>query len=197
MIREQLTAKAVQPPLKLTFLELQANHAFIRCAPRGSSLSPLSVCMRLLLTLLRVRGPQRRDVQGEVVRCPSRLSLTPHSSSLTGSLRRGHRKGVLRAAARDVHARPGARPRRARRGGEGGRQARVLREVGARVRGTAGSVRGMTRAASVRTRRESAGGSRREQSRAALRGPRQVDLLTPLSPESDWASLACASLRQV
>ncbi|GAA5941348.1 hypothetical protein JCM3775_001550 [Rhodotorula graminis] len=30
LIRERLTAKSVQPPLKLTFLELQANHAFIR-----------------------------------------------------------------------------------------------------------------------------------------------------------------------
>ncbi|GAA5897017.1 hypothetical protein JCM5296_004273 [Sporobolomyces johnsonii] len=29
-IRETLTAKTVQPPLKLSFLELQANHAFIR-----------------------------------------------------------------------------------------------------------------------------------------------------------------------
>ncbi|GAA5892109.1 hypothetical protein JCM6882_005697 [Rhodosporidiobolus microsporus] len=29
-IREQLTDKSVQPPVKLSFLELQANHAFIR-----------------------------------------------------------------------------------------------------------------------------------------------------------------------
>lgn len=30
LIREQLTSSTVQPPLKLSFLELQANHAFIR-----------------------------------------------------------------------------------------------------------------------------------------------------------------------
>ena len=30
LIREQLTSPKVQPPLRLSFLELQANHAFIR-----------------------------------------------------------------------------------------------------------------------------------------------------------------------
>lgn len=29
-IRNALTAESVQPPLRLSFLELQANHAFIR-----------------------------------------------------------------------------------------------------------------------------------------------------------------------
>ncbi|GAA5972666.1 hypothetical protein JCM11641_002965 [Rhodosporidiobolus odoratus] len=50
-IREQLTAKTVQPPLKLSFLELQANHAFIRDEmSKGRFDGAISkVCFELLL----------------------------------------------------------------------------------------------------------------------------------------------------
>ncbi|KAL8279143.1 hypothetical protein RQP46_008399 [Phenoliferia psychrophenolica] len=51
LIRDTLTSPSIQPPLKLSFLELQANHAFIRDEmSKGRFDSALSkVCFELLL----------------------------------------------------------------------------------------------------------------------------------------------------
>jgi len=53
LIRETLTAPSVQPPLRLSFLELQANHAFIRDElSKGRFDAAISkVCFELLLEM--------------------------------------------------------------------------------------------------------------------------------------------------
>lgn len=49
LIRETLTNEKMSPPLKLSFLELQANHAFIR-----DEMSKVSILHLLLLLMLPI-----------------------------------------------------------------------------------------------------------------------------------------------
>ncbi|GAA5922952.1 carboxymethylenebutenolidase [Sporobolomyces koalae] len=76
LIREQLTNKSVQPSVRLTFLELQANHAFIRDEmSKGRFDAAISkVCFELLLetfgrTIARDLGDFVDDAKPEKLVC--------------------------------------------------------------------------------------------------------------------------------